>query len=175
MAATCSSLQSRLQSTSSRQSFSAQPVLSRRLRRCIARVATKPRPHTATRTLHAPSKSAGASTSSYDAEAGPSSRSSSPAWFLPSSLSGVGQQTLLGIAAAAGVGVFGSGFELNGPSSVLQALTVLASIIAVHEWGHFTAARLQGIHVTQFAIGFGPPLISFKVSNSDGQEAPAWY
>lgn len=39
---------------------------------------------------------------------------------------------------------------------------MLASIIAVHEWGHFTAARLQGIHVTQFAIGFGPPLISCK-------------
>jgi hypothetical protein len=98
---------------------------------------------------------------------GPSSssnqRSSSPAWFLPSSLSGTNQQVLLGLAAAAGLGVFGSGFELNGPWSVLEALAVLASIIAVHEWGHFTAARLQGIHVTQFAIGFGPPLISFKV------------
>lgn len=64
------------------------------------------------------------------------------------------------------MGVFGSGFELDGPGSVLEALAVLASIIAVHEWGHFTAARLQGIHVTQFAIGFGPPLISFKVSSN---------
>lgn len=82
---------------------------------------------------------------------------------MPSSLSGTNQQVLLGLAAAAGVGVFGSGFELNGPWSTLEALGVLASIIAVHEWGHFTAARLQGIHVTQFAIGFGPPLISFKV------------
>jgi membrane-associated protease RseP (regulator of RpoE activity) len=45
---------------------------------------------------------------------------------------------------------------------VLQALGALAAIIAVHEWGHFSAARLQNIHVTQFAIGFGPPLISFK-------------
>jgi hypothetical protein len=64
--------------------------------------------------------------------------------------------------------MFGSGFELNGPWSVLEALAVLASIIAVHEWGHFTAARLQGIHVTQFAIGFGPPLISFKVGMGSG-------
>lgn len=79
-------------------------------------------------------------------------------------MGGLNQQVLLSIAAAAGVGVFGSGFELDGPGSVLEALAVLASIIAVHEWGHFTAARLQGIHVTQFAIGFGPPLISFKVS-----------
>ena len=85
------------------------------------------------------------------------------AWALPSSLSGLNQPVLLGLAAAAGVGMFGSGFELDGPGSVLEALAVLASIIAVHEWGHFTAARLQGIHVTQFAIGFGPPLISFKV------------
>lgn len=84
--------------------------------------------------------------------------------MLPaSSLAGTNQQVLLGLAAAGAAGVLGSGFELQGPSSVLEALGVLASIIAVHEWGHFTAARLQGIHVTQFAIGFGPPLISFKV------------
>lgn len=147
------------------------PLLSRRqLRRCIARVSTAkaPQPHTA-RTLHAPSRAATTpAPSSSDADVGPSSssnqRSSSPAWFLPSSLSGTNQQVLLGLAAAAGVGVFGSGFELDGPASALEALAVLASIIAVHEWGHFTAARAQGIHVTQFAIGFGPPLISFKVS-----------
>jgi hypothetical protein len=74
------------------------------------------------------------------------------------------QPTLLGFAAAAAAGMFGSGFELDGPGSVLEALGVLAAIIAVHEWGHFTAARLQGIHVTQFAIGFGPSLVSFKAS-----------
>lgn len=110
-------------------------------------------------------------TSSHDVDVGPSNRvqqssSSSPAWVMPSLLGGSKQQVLLGLAAAAGVGVFGSGFELDGPGSVLEALAVLASIIAVHEWGHFTAARLQGIHVTQFAIGFGPPLISFKVGES---------
>jgi hypothetical protein len=89
-------------------------------------------------------------------------------WTLPSLLTGLQSHTLLGVAAAAGLGVFGSGFEVDGPGSVLQALLVLASIIAVHEWGHFTAARLQGIHVTQFAIGFGPPLVSFKVRVARG-------
>lgn len=149
-----------------RQACPPQHLLPRRLRRCIARVATKQQPQTAGRGLLAPCKSPSSSSSSHDAGVGPSSlerQQSSPAWFLPSSLSGVKQQVLLGLAAAAGVGVFGSGFEVDGPGSVLEALGVLASIIAVHEWGHFTAARLQGIHVTQFAIGFGPPLISFKV------------
>jgi hypothetical protein len=56
-----------------------------------------------------------------------------------------------------------SGFQADGPASIAQALGVLAAIIAVHEFGHFSAARLQGIHVTQFAIGFGPPIIAFKV------------
>lgn len=141
--------------------------LSRRLCRSIARAATKaPRPQAAARATvnHPPVRSSPPATAA-EAEAGPSNRpSSSPSWVLPSSLGGLNQQVLLSIAAAAGVGVFGSGFELDGPGSVLEALAVLASIIAVHEWGHFTAARLQGIHVTQFAIGFGPPLISFKVS-----------
>lgn len=85
-------------------------------------------------------------------------------WALPSTLVGGSQTTLLGLAAlASAAGVLGSGFEVNGPASVLQALGALAAIIAVHEWGHFSAARLQNIHVTQFAIGFGPPLVSFKV------------
>jgi membrane-associated protease RseP (regulator of RpoE activity) len=44
-----------------------------------------------------------------------------------------------------------------------QAIGVLATIIAVHEAGHFTAARLLRIHVTNFAIGFGPALLAFKV------------
>eukprot|EP00878_Enallax_costatus_P002424 GHUV01002601.1.p1 GENE.GHUV01002601.1~~GHUV01002601.1.p1 ORF type:complete len:473 (+),score=117.90 GHUV01002601.1:154-1572(+) len=83
-------------------------------------------------------------------------------WLSPSSLVGGSQATLLGLAAVSSAGVLGSGFEVQGPGSVLQALGVLAAIIAVHEWGHFTAARLQNIHVTQFAIGFGPPIVSFK-------------
>lgn len=52
----------------------------------------------------------------------------------------------------------GSGFSVEGPWSVVEALGVLAAIITVHECGHFLAARLQGIHVTEFSIGFGPQL-----------------
>ncbi|KAH7297235.1 hypothetical protein KP509_26G060600 [Ceratopteris richardii] len=53
------------------------------------------------------------------------------------------------------------GFNIEGPESVLEALGVLAAIIAIHECGHFFAAYFQNIHVSKFAIGFGP--ILFKV------------
>lgn len=46
--------------------------------------------------------------------------------------------------------------------SVLAAISVLALLIVVHELGHFLAARLQGIHVNRFSIGFGPILWKFQ-------------
>ncbi|GLI59615.1 hypothetical protein VaNZ11_001547 [Volvox africanus] len=56
----------------------------------------------------------------------------------------------------------GLGFDYSKPSSVLQAVGVLALIVAVHEAGHFLAARLQGIRVTRFAVGFGPTLFKYQ-------------
>lgn len=61
------------------------------------------------------------------------------------------------------------GFDLDGPLSTAQALATLASIVFVHECGHFFAARLQNIYVTKFAIGFGPTLLSFT-GPKDGVE-----
>jgi len=49
--------------------------------------------------------------------------------------------------------------------SVLAAIAVLGLLIVVHELGHFGAARLQGIHVSKFSIGFGPVL-----AKHDGKE-----
>ncbi|MEA5509473.1 RIP metalloprotease RseP [Crocosphaera sp. UHCC 0190] len=46
--------------------------------------------------------------------------------------------------------------------SVLAAIAVLVILIVVHELGHFAAARLQGIHVNRFSIGFGPVLAKYK-------------
>lgn len=46
--------------------------------------------------------------------------------------------------------------------SVLAAIAVLALLILVHELGHFMAARLQGIHVNRFSIGFGPILWKYQ-------------
>lgn len=57
----------------------------------------------------------------------------------------------------------GSGLDLKGPTAYAEALLVLALIVTVHECGHFLAARLQNIHVSQFAIGFGPSIFKYKV------------
>ena len=46
--------------------------------------------------------------------------------------------------------------------SVLAAIAVLALLIVVHELGHFMAARLQGIHVNRFSVGFGPILWKYQ-------------
>lgn len=46
--------------------------------------------------------------------------------------------------------------------SVLAAIAVLAVLIVVHELGHFLAARLQGIHVNRFSLGFGPILWKYQ-------------
>lgn len=46
--------------------------------------------------------------------------------------------------------------------SFLPAIAVLAILILVHELGHFLAARLQGIHVNRFSIGFGPVLWKYQ-------------
>jgi len=52
-------------------------------------------------------------------------------------------------------------------TSVLGGLAVLALVIIVHEAGHFLAARLQGIRVKNFSIGFGPSFLSYKPENSE--------
>lgn len=45
---------------------------------------------------------------------------------------------------------------------ILAAILMLGIMVTVHESGHFFAARLTGIPVKEFAIGFGPQLLSWK-------------
>ncbi|GKV33109.1 hypothetical protein SLEP1_g41653 [Rubroshorea leprosula] len=59
----------------------------------------------------------------------------------------------------------GPGFDFGGVESVLEAAAVLTAIVVVHEGGHFLAAYLQGIHVSKFAVGFGPILAKFNANN----------
>lgn len=35
---------------------------------------------------------------------------------------------------------------------------VLSVVVVVHEWGHFIVARLCGVKVTHFSVGFGKVL-----------------
>lgn len=45
---------------------------------------------------------------------------------------------------------------------VFLTVLVFFVIVTIHEWGHFYFAKRAGILVREFAIGFGPKLISFK-------------
>lgn len=48
---------------------------------------------------------------------------------------------------------------------ILVAILVFLIMIAIHEFGHFIAARLVGVKVNEFAIGFGP-----KIWSKQGKE-----
>lgn len=51
--------------------------------------------------------------------------------------------------------------------TVIIFLIVLAVLIFVHELGHFLLARLFGIRVDAFKIGFGPKLVAWKRGETD--------
>jgi regulator of sigma E protease len=42
--------------------------------------------------------------------------------------------------------------------SVLAFLFAIGVLVAIHEWGHYIVARLVGVKVLRFSIGFGKPL-----------------
>ncbi len=50
---------------------------------------------------------------------------------------------------------------------ILVAILLLAILIVVHELGHFWAARLTRIEVSEFGVGFGPKLFSWKSRKHD--------
>jgi len=47
------------------------------------------------------------------------------------------------------------------PITILAFLVLLMVIVFVHEYGHFSVARLLGIRVDVFSIGFGKPLLQW--------------
>ena len=51
--------------------------------------------------------------------------------------------------------------------SFLIFLAVLSLLVVVHEWGHFIVARLVGIRVEKFSIGFGPVVFGKKVGDTE--------
>ncbi len=51
--------------------------------------------------------------------------------------------------------------------TILITLLIIAVLILVHEWGHFMAARVIGIPVWEFSIGFGPRLLGWKKNGTD--------
>src|SRR5689334_10997839 len=56
--------------------------------------------------------------------------------------------------------------------SIAVAILGLALLIVLHEGGHFLVARLCGMKVERFSIGFGPTLFGFKRGETTFQVAP---
>jgi regulator of sigma E protease len=52
-------------------------------------------------------------------------------------------------------------------NSILAFIVVLGILIFFHEFGHFIVARLFGVGVDKFSLGFGPRLIGKKVGITD--------
>ncbi|GAM11399.1 putative zinc metalloprotease [Geobacter sp. OR-1] len=47
-------------------------------------------------------------------------------------------------------------------TSIIAAIIVLGALIFVHELGHFLFAKLFGVGVEKFSLGFGTKLFGFK-------------
>jgi regulator of sigma E protease len=56
--------------------------------------------------------------------------------------------------------------------SILVAIVGLGLLIVLHEGGHFLVARLCGMRVERFSIGFGPTLLGFERKGTIFQIAP---
>ena len=52
-------------------------------------------------------------------------------------------------------------------TTVLIFLAVLFVLILVHEWGHFIVAKITGMRVDEFAIGFPPRLFSWRKGETE--------
>ena len=50
---------------------------------------------------------------------------------------------------------------------ILIAILLFGVLIVVHEAGHFTAAKLCGVRVNEFAVGMGPAIIKRKKGETD--------
>ena len=60
---------------------------------------------------------------------------------------------------------FGSVMQTVG--SVALAIIVLLVMITVHEFGHYTAGKIFGFGINEFAIGFGPALYKRTAKNGE--------
>jgi regulator of sigma E protease len=51
--------------------------------------------------------------------------------------------------------------------TVVAFLVLITVVVVVHEGGHFVLAKLSGIRVDEFFVGFGPRVVSFKRGDTE--------
>ena len=52
-------------------------------------------------------------------------------------------------------------------TAVIAVAVILGFMILIHEWGHYAAAKLLGVRVEVFSIGFGKRLFGFRRGDTD--------
>src|SRR6202011_623623 len=52
------------------------------------------------------------------------------------------------------------------PQQIIVFLLMLSVLVVLHEYGHFIVARLNGVRVTDFAMGMGPTLAKWTSPRS---------
>src|SRR5580700_9856478 len=56
--------------------------------------------------------------------------------------------------------------NLDGLEKIVVFLLMLSVLVVLHELGHFVLARLNGVRVNDFAVGFGPTLLKWTSPRS---------
>lgn len=51
--------------------------------------------------------------------------------------------------------------------SIISVIVLLGVLIFFHEFGHYLAARMSGVGVTKFSLGFGPKIIGKKIGMTE--------
>ncbi|MCK9432234.1 MAG: site-2 protease family protein, partial [Candidatus Omnitrophica bacterium] len=51
--------------------------------------------------------------------------------------------------------------------AIVIFILILSLLIVAHEFGHFIAARRNGVRVEQFSLGFGPSIFKKKVGDTE--------
>src|SRR5256886_6264195 len=51
--------------------------------------------------------------------------------------------------------------------SLVSMVVIIGFMVLIHEFGHYAVAKLLGVRVEQFAIGFGKRLFGFRKGDTD--------
>ena len=57
--------------------------------------------------------------------------------------------------------------------ALVPGVVLLGLVIFVHEFGHFLAAKLRGVRVTRFSMGFGPAML--RTTRGETEYRLAWF
>ena len=47
---------------------------------------------------------------------------------------------------------------------VVLAIVILLAMVTIHEFGHYVAGKLLGFKINEFAVGFGPAILTLSPS-----------